>query len=130
MTGVNTKLRAQYQLVIHGADFGSSAVDGSSFLSELDTHGRNTKDVLKKFFLQDGAYQWQNVFKVGAEHSLAKLDFPVKLFGEIGIVHSFFTNIDGQANSGSKESFSIIDTSEYSYSTRLIGTIGFRLYPN
>jgi hypothetical protein len=129
MTGPRTKMRAQYQLVIHGADFGGSAVDGSSLLSELDPDGRNTKDQSKKFFLQDGAYQWQNVFKIGAEHSLAKYKVPINLFGEIGIVHSFFTNIDGAANSGSKSAFSIIDTSDYPQSTRIIGTIGFRVYP-
>ena len=129
MTGRNTMLRSQYQLVIHGADFGPSAVDGSSLLSELDPSGRNDKDALKKFFLQDGAYEWTNVLKVGAEHTLKKYSLPLQLFGEIGVVHSFFTNIDGAANSGEKESFSIIDTSAYSQSTRIIATVGFRVYP-
>jgi hypothetical protein len=129
MTGTNTKTRAQYQLVIHGADHGPSAVDGSSLLSELDPDGRNDKDVLKKFFLQDGAYEWQNMFMVGAEHTLQKYSLPIKLFGQIGIVHSFYTNISGQANSGSKEKFSFVDTAEYPQSTRIIGSIGFCIYP-
>jgi hypothetical protein len=128
LTGINTKLRAQFQLVIHGADFGTNAVDGSSLLSELDPDDRNSKDELKKFFLQDGAYQWQTVLKVGAEHSLAKYDLPIKIFGEIGIVHTFFTDIAGTANSGSKSSFAIVDNSEYPRSTQIIGTIGFRVY--
>ncbi|GMO40135.1 MAG: hypothetical protein Pg6C_00860 [Treponemataceae bacterium] len=129
MTGENTKTRARYQLVVHGADHGPSAVDGSSLLSELDPDGRNEKDQLKKFFLQDGAYEWQNVFMVGAEHTLRKYSLPIKLFGEIGIVHSFYTDIGGDANSGSKEKFSFVDTAEYPQSTRIICSIGFCVYP-
>jgi hypothetical protein len=79
--------------------------------------------------LQDGAYEWTNVFKIGAEHTLTKYALPIKIFGEIGVVHTFFTNIDGPANSGSKESFSIVNDSEYTQSTRIIGTIGFCIYP-
>jgi hypothetical protein len=66
----------------------------------------------------------------GADHSptLNKYSLPIKLFGQIGIVHSFYTN-SGQANSGSKESFSFVDTAEYPQSTRIIGSIGFCIYP-
>lgn len=35
-----------------GADYGSSAVDGSSFLSELDPEGRSEKGVLHNSFLR------------------------------------------------------------------------------
>jgi hypothetical protein len=129
MTGQNTMLRSQFQLIIHGADFGPNAVDGSSLLSELDPDDRDDRSELKKFFLQDGAYEWTNVLKFGAEHTLKKYSLPIQLFGEIGVVHSFFTNIDGAANSGEKESFSFIDTSAYRQSTKIIATMGFRVYP-
>jgi hypothetical protein len=130
MPGPHTKLRVQYQLVIHGADYGSHAVDGSNLLSELDPENRDTNPVLKKFFLQDGAYQWQNVVKIGVEHTLAKYKLPIRLFGEIGVVHSFFSDIDGAANSGGKSSFSIVNTPEYPHSTRFIVNIGFVVYPD
>ncbi|MDR1784995.1 MAG: hypothetical protein LBR23_00800 [Spirochaetaceae bacterium] len=132
MSGANTKLRAQVQLVIHGADYGSNAVDGSSPYSELDPdkRGGDVGNELYKFFLQDGAYQWQTVFKVGAEHRLARYRLPIMIFGEIGLYHSFFTNIDGPANSGDTSKFDVVNSAEYPQTTRFIATVGFRVYPD
>jgi hypothetical protein len=98
-------------------------------LSELDPSGRDTKDELKKFFLKDGAYQWQYIAKFGAEHTLPKTKIPVSVFGEFGIVYSYFTNINGPPNSRSGSGFTIVDTTEYPKSTVTIATIGFRVFP-
>ncbi|GHT68957.1 hypothetical protein FACS1894110_17550 [Spirochaetia bacterium] len=130
MPEINTRVNLQYQMIRHGADFGSRAVDGSSYLSELDPRGRSEKPQLKKFFLQDGAYQWLHIIKVGAEHTFAIKKAPVfQIFGETGVVISSFTDIAGPANSGSPSSYSVIDTSEYPKSTGFILTVGFRIYP-
>ncbi|MDR3114995.1 MAG: hypothetical protein LBU25_05685 [Treponema sp.] len=119
----------QYQMIRHGADYGSSAVDGSSFWSELDPHDRSTKPVLRKFFLRDGAYQWQHILKIGANYSFAQSPVPVQIFGEAGVVVSYFTNIAGPANSGSPSGYWVIDTAEYPRSIGLIASLGFRLFP-
>ncbi|MDR1256126.1 MAG: hypothetical protein LBJ86_00065, partial [Spirochaetaceae bacterium] len=122
------KLHFQYQMIRHGADFGPSAVDGSSYYSELDTDGRNEKAELKKYFLHDGAYQWFHILKAGAEHKLNRL--PVKVFGEAGVVFSYFTNIDGKANSGSLSSYHIVNEGPYTKTTDIILTLGIKIFPD
>jgi hypothetical protein len=115
-------------MIRHGAEYGSRAVDGSSYLSELDPEGRSGLPQTRKYFLRDGAYQWQHIIRIGAEHTLAKLAVPVRLFGECGVVFSYFTDIDGDVNSGSPGDYSVIDTPEYPKATGIIGTFGFRLF--
>jgi hypothetical protein len=128
MPGKNINTHLQYQMIRHGADFGSSAVDGSNLLSELDPDDRNNKAVLKRFFLHDGAYQWMHIIKVGLEWNLSGL--PVTFFGEAGAVLSNFTNIEADANvTGKSHPYSVIDTFEYPKSTGIIVNLGFRLWP-
>jgi hypothetical protein len=137
MPEINTRVNFQYQMIRHGADFGSHAVDGSSYLSELDPEGRSDKQVLKKYFLQDGAYQWMHIIKVGAEHTFATRKAPVfQIYGETGVVISYFTDMDGVAPSaayadwaGKAHSYSIVDTAEYPKSTGFVLTIGARIFP-
>jgi len=119
----------QYQLIRHGANYGSSAVDGSSLLSELDPSDRDGSNPrLKRFFLHDGAYQWMHIIKAGLEWNLPKL--PVSLYGEAGVVISYFTNIEEQANvTGSAHPYFVIDTPEYPKSTGFIFKIGVKVYP-
>jgi hypothetical protein len=117
----------QYQLIRHGADFGSSAVDGSNMYSELDPDDRNTKAVLKRFFLHDGAYQWNHIVKAGVEWNLPRL--PVSLVGEAGVHYSFFTNTKAPANSGKAYDYTVISTAEYSQSTAYIIQIGVKVFP-
>lgn len=126
---VNTSLYLQYQMIRHGTDWGSRAVDGSNLGSELDPTGRNEKDALKKFFLHDGAYQWQHILKVGGQYDFSKNNIPVLLFGEVGIVFSYFTDVNGAANSGYSQPFHVINTSEYPITTDIIATLGVRVYP-
>jgi len=127
MPAKNVATNLQYQLIRHGADFGSSAVDGSNLLSELDPNGRDAKDELKKFFLQDGAYQWTHVIKLGVEWTLEKA--PFAFFCEVGTVISYFTNINEAANSGKPNSYHKINTPEYPEYKAFIAKIGFKLYP-
>jgi hypothetical protein len=128
MPWINTLSFFQYQMIRHGADHGPHAVDGSSFASELDPWGRNSKDVLKKFFLKDGAYQWQHILMLGGEHTLAKLRVPIRVFGSFGLVFSYYTDIKGKANSGEAFSYSIVDTQDYPRTTGIILSLGFRIY--
>jgi hypothetical protein len=125
---LNTLSFFQYQMIRHGADHGPRAVDGSSFLSELDPDGRDSKDVLKKFFLRDGAYQWQHIFMVGAEHTITKFRVPLRLFAKTGIVYSFYTDIEGKPNSGKAFDYKVIDTVTYPKTTEFILTFGMRIY--
>jgi len=118
----------QYQMIRHGANYGSSEVDGSSLLSELDTDRRGSNPILKRFFLNDGAYQWMHIIKAGVEWNLPKL--PVALYGEAGVVISYFTNIEEDANvTGSAHPYFVIDTPEYPKSTGIIFKIGVKIYP-
>jgi hypothetical protein len=123
----NVNTHIQYQLIRHGADFGSNAIDGSNLLSELDTDGRNSNPVLKRFFLHDGAYQWMHIVKVGAEWNLSRL--PIALYGETGVNLSYFTNTKEDANAGKSHPYSIVDTSEYPKSTAFIVSLGIKVFP-
>jgi hypothetical protein len=128
MPAPRTSVHFRYQMIRHGAEYGSRAVDGSSYLSELDPDGRSEKEMLRKYFLRDGAYQWQHIVRAGAAHTLTKTFIPVQLFGEFGVVFSYFTDISGTANSGSPHDYSVIDTQEYPKSTGIIATLGFKLF--
>jgi hypothetical protein len=123
----NIAMHLQYQLIRHGADFGDHAVDGSNLQSELDPDGRDTKTELKRYFLHDGAYQWNHIVKAGAEWNLTGL--PISLFGEAGVVISYFTDTKEPANNGNKNSYSIVNTHEYPKSSAFILTIGFKIFP-
>ncbi|MDR0472838.1 MAG: hypothetical protein LBH43_04095 [Treponema sp.] len=128
MPAKNVSAYLQYQLIRHGADFGPSAVDGSNLLSELYYPAIGSGQVeLYRFFLRDGAYQWNHIIKVSAEWNLPGL--PVSLFGEAGAVISYFTNIAEPANSkGEPSAYSRINTSDYPESTGFIVKIGLRVF--
>jgi hypothetical protein len=128
MPALNTQSFFQYQMIRHGADHGPRAVDGSSFLSELDPNDRDSNDILKKFFLRDGAYQWQHIFMIGAEHTITKFRTPLRLFAKTGIVYSFYTDIEGTPNSGKAFEYTVIDTATYPKTTEFILTFGVRIY--
>lgn len=117
-----------YQLVRHGADYGSGAVDGSSLSSELDPGGRNENPVLRRYFLHDGAYQWTHAIKAEASWSPDKT--PFSFFCEAGVVLSYFTNTEESANSGALHQYSVIDTQEYPKSTAFILKLGITTFKN
>jgi len=120
----------QYQMIRHGADFGPNSVDGSNLRSELDPLDRDSNQVLKRFFLHDGAYQWMHIIKLGGEWVIAKKQTaPVSFYFEAGAVISYFTNTEEPSNSGESRPYSIVDTDSYPKSTGIIIKLGFRLFP-
>jgi hypothetical protein len=121
-----TLVKAQFQMIRHGADYGNRAVDGSSYLSELAEMDRSTDPRLRKFFLHDGAYQWLHIIKGGITHSPRKL--PIELSVELGMVFSYWTDIDGNPNDGSSHSYHIIDREPYSKRTGVIAGVGVRIF--
>jgi hypothetical protein len=122
----NMRINAQFQMIRHGADYGGSAVDGSSYLSELTANGRSDNSILRKFFLRDGAYQWSYIIKGGAIHAFTKL--PVELSLEAGFIVSYWTDIDGAANSGSARAYHPINTDDYPSRTGFIANVGIRVF--
>jgi len=127
----------QYQMIRHGADYGRHQVDGSSLVSELDPYGRSEKVSLQKNFLQDGAYQWMHIVKIGAEHTLKRL--PFTFFGEAGLAYSYFTDISDEAyaryNPAPVDGRNDPDSptyrplvGDYLKSTAFIFTVGFRMF--
>jgi len=128
MATLSSIFRLQYQLIRHGADFGDRAVGGSSLLSELDPRGRSYKLNLRKFFLHDGAYQWMHIIKLRGEYSLFSFKLPIKVFCELGGVYSYFTDIEGDVNSGYKP-YSVINTPVYPHSLGFIGVLGVAIFP-
>lgn len=86
--GVN--LGASYQLIRHGADYGSQQVPGSNIYSELSNQNR---DELEKYFLHDGAYNWIHILSAGGKCSL-NTKIPLSFYGNLGLMFSYFTVID------------------------------------
>jgi len=128
MPAKNIVTHLQYQLIRHGADFGSSAVDGSSLLSELDPERDGSNLVTRRFFLKDGAYRWTHVIKAGLEWNLPNM--PIAFYGEAGVNYSYFTNISELANvTGTAHPYSVINTDEYPKSTGFIVKLGVRVFP-
>lgn len=121
----------QYQLIRHGADYGPHQVDGSSLISELDPSGRGDKASLTKAFLKDGAYQWMHIIKIGADYKFGA--FPLTLYGEAGLVYSYFTDIS-QAEYDSYHPTPAGETPRtpadgvYIKSTAYILTLGFKIF--
>ena len=124
-------LSLQYQLIRHGASYGSGAVGGSSLWSELDPIDRHSKPQLRKFFLEDGAYQWMHIFKISGEYSLTGFNLPLRIFCELGTVYSYFTNIAGipVVDGGSPGPYSVINTPEYPHSLSFHMVLGVKIFP-
>jgi len=118
-----SRIRLQYQLIRHGAAFGDRSVAGSSLWSEI-----YDRDGLEIYFLRDGAYQWLNILRLRGDYSFTGSNIPVKGFMEIGGVYSFFTDINGEPNTGS-HSFKMINTPQYPQTLRFIATIGVQIFP-
>ncbi len=129
--GVN--LGASYQLIRHGADYGSQQVPGSSIYSELSNQNR---DELEKYFLHDGAYNWIHILSTGGKVSL-NTKLPLSFYGNLGLMFSYFTvidqdkyNRDDYGNNGNCRDvdfttpFDIADTDEYPTMFGAILTVG------
>ena len=125
--GINAGV--SYQLIRHGADYGSQQVPGSNIYSELSNENR---DELKKYFLHDGAYNWIHILSAGGKVSLNS-KVPVSFYGNLRLMFSYFTVIDDEnynrdvnRNRGNckdvnfKTPFDIAGTDEY---PTLFGTV-------
>ncbi|MBD5443750.1 MAG: hypothetical protein HDR34_10195 [Treponema sp.] len=113
----------QYQLVRHGADYGSRQVGGSSLYSELPNKGR---DNLRKYFLRDGAYEWTHIVSLGVSYDFKQFKVPIVLNCSLGFVYSSFTDTDSAL--GVKGDYHKIDTDEYSAVTGFVATLGFTIF--
>ncbi len=118
----NVSWGASYQLIRHGADYGSQQVPGSNIYSELSTQNRSD---LKKYFLHDGAYNWNHIVSAGGRITL-NTKIPVSFYGNLGVLYSYFTVINDDdydrsvygnngncKNASFKTPYKIADTDEY-----------------
>ncbi len=132
----NSNAGASYQLIRHGADYGSQQVPGSNIYSELSKWNRND---LKKYFLHDGAYNWIHIVSAGGRATL-NTKYPLSFYGNLGLMFSYFTVIDDEnydrsvyGNNGNCKDvdfstpFDIADTDEYPTMFGAVLTIGFSI---
>jgi hypothetical protein len=111
------KAHLQYQLIRHGVDYGTGAVEGSSLKDKIIK-----SDNTEKNFLNDGVYRWDHVLKLGGTYSLKTRNIPVAFYGEAGLVVTRFTF-------GEDGGFSPLDTADYPAGTGFIFALGFKVYP-
>ncbi|MDR2601555.1 MAG: hypothetical protein LBC53_03770 [Spirochaetaceae bacterium] len=115
---------AQYQLIRHGAEFGDLQVDGSSGLSELGDD-RSKDPHYRKFFLRDGAYEWNHIIKFGVNWEAPRT--AIQIFAETGVSIQYFTAItEGKPNDGSPHPYKISKT--YPSSSAIFLTAGVRVF--
>lgn len=115
----------QYQLVRHGATWGSGQVEGSSIYSEL-VEASWLRDQKFKYFLKDGTYEWSNIIAFDCSYRFKKLPVPLQLNCGIAYVYDWFTGVD---NNGQKnDSYHAIDTSEYPTTNGLVVNLGLRVF--
>ena len=129
----NISVGASYQMIRHGADYGSQQVPGSSLYSELSNKNR---DELKKYFLHDGAYNWNHILSAGGKVTL-NTKFPVSINANLGLLYSYYTAIADEdydrsvyGNNGNcknadfKTPYKIADTEEYPSMFGAVLTLG------
>ena len=116
------KANIQYQLVRHGADWGYRRVPGSSIRDKIFKDENS-----EKYFLRDGAYQWDHVIKLGGAYSLKAFNIPVAFYTEAGIVITRFT--DSDAEIGKEGNYASIDNAVYRAGNHFILSLGFTIYP-
>ncbi len=133
---VNSYAGVSYQLIRHGADYGSQSVPGSNIYSELCPYNRNE---LKKYFLHDGAYNWIHILSAGGRLAL-NTKIPVSFYGNLGLIFSYFTVIDAEnydrsiyGNNGNCKNadfstpFNIANTDEYPTLFGAVLTVGISI---
>lgn len=124
-----------FQMIRHGADFGTQQVRGSSIYSELDNSNR---DEFTKNFLHDGAYNWIHILSLNASYSNRQYKVPFKFNITLGGIVSYYTAISESEYRGPEDwyagesgnygncsgDYSIIDTDEYPFTYGAVLSIG------
>lgn len=121
----------QYQMIRHGADYGSAQVPGSSIWSELPIGNRN---IYYKYFLHDGAYEWTHVVKLDGSYNFKGLHFPFKLNASVGFIYDYFTIsevVGARENNyfaNTKTPYHKIDNDEYPSKKGFVLSIGIKIF--
>ncbi|MCQ2591511.1 MAG: hypothetical protein MJ188_01895 [Treponema sp.] len=113
----------QYQMVRHGADYGSGQVPGSSVWSELPTGDRN---VYLKYFLHDGAYEWSHIVNFETKYDFNQLKLPFQVSCNVGFLYDSFTRSEGGANKSTP--YHKINTDEYPIKKGLVFGLGVKMF--
>jgi hypothetical protein len=113
------KTHIQFQMLHHGAEYGYGMVPGSSLTDKL-TNARS-----QKFFLEDGVYRWNSVFKLGG--SFKFMATPISVYAEAGYISTVFT-INGDAGVGNAADYHSFSDSVYRAGNSFIFSVGFRLF--
>lgn len=129
---VATSLSLQYQLIRHGADYGSGAVIGSSLYSEMPT---GIRDSLYKYFLHDGVYEWMNIITLEGAYNLNALKVPAQITCSVGYLYSYFTKSTVPAEETTtpyskykKSAYEKINTAEYPVKSGFVVSVGIKLF--
>lgn len=125
-----SNLRFVTALTRHGADYGSQQVPGSSLYSEMQPSGRND---LKKYFLKDGAYEWNLILQIGGSYDFRPKGVPVTVYGSIGYLNTWWSLLDNytadhKAGKGSEGSYSFKETAEYEWKQGVIVSFGIKVF--
>ena len=126
VTGLTAGL--QYQMIRHGADYGSGQVPGSSIWSEMSVgnlYDYGNRDSLKKYFLHDGAYEWTHIIALDGSY-IFQTTVPFKLYARAGYVYDYFTRSEGGANQ--KTPYHRINTAEYPATQGFVFSLGVQLF--
>jgi hypothetical protein len=120
---VNLKSCLQYQMIRHGADYGSGQVAGNSIYSELPTGNRN---IYYKYFLHDGTYQWTHIISLNASYDLKYFNIPLTINTTFGFIHDSFTQSELGANQ--KSAYHKINTTEYPVTNGFVFSISVKAF--
>lgn len=128
---VAASIGLQYQMIRHGADYGSAQVPGSSIWSEFPIGDRN---IYYKYFLHDGAYEWTHIIKLDASYNFNSLRLPFKVSASIGYIYDYFTvsQVVGTAENNyfanKSTPYHKIDNDEYPSKKGVVFTLGVKFF--
>lgn len=120
----NLNCGLQYQLIRHGATWGSGQVEGSSLYSELEPRSA-ARDNHSKYFLHDGVYEWTNLVSFDAQYNFRNLLFPFTIYGSFSYIYDWFT---ASGSKNSPKDFYFIDTNEYPDTNGVILSLGIKIF--
>lgn len=123
----NVSAGLQYQLIRHGTDWGTGAVEGSNIYSELVPKSAD-REAKRKYFLKDGTYEWMSVITLDGSVNLNSFNVPLKLNGSVGYIYDWFTGIEGEGGKNTK--YKYINSNEYPERNGFVLSLGFTAFMN